>query len=183
MQRWKILAGLLVGGVLVSAVPADEPGRNDKKLADNPKEVVAAFERLKKLAGEWQAASPKDEVAKGKVAIRYQLTAGGSAVVETIFPGEDMEMVSVYHKNGNELLMTHYCCLGNQPRMRARIGANKDELVFEFAGGGNLDPAKDMHIHDGRIRFVDADHIHSEWEMYADGKPGEKHAFDLIRKK
>jgi hypothetical protein len=117
------------------------------------------------------------------VTSRYQLTAGGSAVLETIFPGQDMEMVSLYYKDGNQLLMTHYCCLGNQPKFRARIGDSKDELVFDFAGGGKLDPSKDAHIHNGRVRFVDADHIHSEWEMYVDGKPGEKHAFDLIRKK
>ncbi len=79
--------------------------------------------------------------------------------------------------------MTHYCCAGNQPRMRGKIGERKDELVFEFAGGSNLNPAKDGHIHEGKIRFVDADHLHSEWAYFADGKEAGRHSFDLVRKK
>jgi hypothetical protein len=179
MQRTILMAGLLAAAVLAAGIQAEEP----KKQGDNSKELSAAFERLKKLAGEWEPTNATDQAPKGKVSNRYQLTAGGSAVLETIFPGQDMEMVSVYYKEGDQLLMTHYCCMGNQPKFRAHIGDSKDELVFDFAGGGNLDPAKDAHIHNGRVRFVDADHIHSEWEMHVDGKPAEKHGFDLIRKK
>jgi hypothetical protein len=92
-------------------------------------------------------------------------------------------MLSVYHRDGDEVAMTHFCCVGNQPRFRAKIGKNKDELIFEFVGGSNIDPAKDMHIHGGVIRFVDADHIHSEWYMYVDGKQAQTHGSDLVRKK
>ena len=30
-----------------------------------------------------------------------------------------MEMISVYTAEGPDLVMTHYCVLGNQPRMKA----------------------------------------------------------------
>ncbi len=92
-------------------------------------------------------------------------------------------MVTVYHPDEGQVLLTHYCCCGNQPRMRGRIGDKPDELVFEFAGGNNLDPAKDFHMHDCKIRFVDADHVHAEWESYRDGKSAGKHTFNLVRKK
>jgi hypothetical protein len=179
MRLATIMSGLLATAIVTAGVRADEP----KKQGGNAKEIAAAFERLKKLAGEWEPSTGTEQFPKGKVTNRYQLTAGGSAVLETIFPGGDMEMVSVYYMEGDQLLMTHYCCMGNQPRFRARIGDNKDELVFDFAGGSNLDPAKDAHIHNGRVQFVDADHIKSQWDMHVDGKEGEKHGFELIRKK
>jgi hypothetical protein len=174
---------VLLGTVLLASAGADEPGRNHKKQTGDPRAAESAFEQLKKLVGDWQVANAADEKSKGKIATSYRLTAGGSAVVETIFPGEAMEMLSVYHRDGDNLVLTHYCCMGNQPRMTARIGDTKDELIFEFTGGGNLNPAKDAHIHGGRIRFVDADHIHSEWEFYEQGKAAGKHTFDLVRRK
>jgi len=175
----KLCCGILVGTALLTPVSADEPAKSEKKTKD----VQANFERLKKLVGDWEVVDSKDEATKGKVALTYRLTAGGSAVIETVFPGSEMEMVSVYHRDGDQLVMTHYCCAGNQPRMRAKTGDSKDELVFEFTGGSNLDPAKDGHIHNGRIRFVDADHIQSEWEFYSGGKRANKHSFELVRKK
>ena len=44
-------------------------------------------------------------------------TGGGSAVTETLFPGTAHEMMSVYHMDGDDLVLTHYCAGGNQPRM------------------------------------------------------------------
>ena len=182
MQRRKFFLGIMVGTALLGPLGAREPGGYGEGKQDG-KDIGLVFEQLKKLAGDWQLAAPPDEASKGKVALRYRLTAGGSAVVETIFPGEEMEMVSVYYRDGDQLVLTHYCCAGNQPRMRAKIGDTKDEVIFEFAGGSNLNPAKDVHVHDGRIRFLDADHLHTEWEHYADGKAAGKYVFDLVRKK
>jgi len=180
-MKWsKITLGFMAGAVLVVSLTAQEPAKREKKLA---KDVQASFERLKKLVGEWQQVDPKDDASKGKVMLRYRLTGGGTAVAETIFPDSDMEMLSVYYADGDKLVLTHYCCAGNQPRMAAKPGADKDELIFEFTGGSNLDAAKDGHIHNGKIRFVDADHLQSEWEFYTDGKPAAKHSFDLVRNK
>jgi hypothetical protein len=174
---------LLMGTVLLASVAADEPGSKAKKPATNGKEASSAFERLKNLAGEWQLAAPGDEAERGKTTVRYRLTARGSALVETLFPDTDKEMVTVYHRDGDQVVLTHYCCCGNQPRMKAQDGSAKDELVFEFAGGTNLNPAKDPHMHGYRVRFVDADHLHGEWQFYVGGKAAEKHTFDLVRKK
>ena len=57
---------------------------------------------------------------KGDLVARYAVTAAGSAVVETVFPGTEHEMVTVYHADGSDLVLTHYCMEGNQPRMRAK---------------------------------------------------------------
>jgi len=183
MLRTNVSVGVLIGSMLLTAVGADEPGTKEKKATASPTEISSRFERLKGLAGDWQIAGPNDKAKRGKIAVRYRLSAGGSAVVETLFPGEDKEMVSVYHRDGDQLTMTHYCCAGNQPRMRASARGGQDELVFEFAGGSNLDPAQDMYMHGLLIRFVDSDRLHTEWEYYRGGKAAGKHQFDLIRKK
>ena len=179
MPRSKFFACGVAGLGLFTALAAGDPA---KKAAGDNGDTNAAFERLKKLAGDWQYANPKDEASKGQTVVRYRVIAGGSAVVETIFPDTDMEMVSVYHRDGDQLVMTHYCCCGNQPHMKAKTGADKDDLIFEFAGGRNLNPAKDTHMHGFRVRFRDADNLHSECDLYSNGKLTEKHSFDLVRK-
>src|SRR5438045_3295890 len=78
----------------------------------------AGLEKMKKLAGSWVEAD-KDGKPTEKVVSVFKVIGGGSTVHETIFPGTPMEMVSVYHLDKGELVMTHYCVLGNQPRMKA----------------------------------------------------------------
>ena len=105
-----------------------------------------AFASLKKLQGEWRGPAMQKGMPPGHSI--YRVTAGGSAVQETIFPGTKMEMLSVYHMDKGRLLMTHYCALGNQPRMKLNTRkSTASELVFDFDGGTNLNPHRDMHMH------------------------------------
>ena len=113
---------------------------------------------MKKLAGTWVEAD-KDGKPTDKVVSVIKVTAGGSVVHETLFPGQPHEMISVYHLDGGELVMTHYCVLGNQPRMKADPKSPADQIHFKFAGGTNLDPAKDKHMHEATMTFIDDDHI------------------------
>ncbi len=177
----KFSLGLLVGTALFASAQAGHHERADKKPTNDNRAARSTFERLKQLAGDWVPASPGG--GAGEVVERYRVTSGGNAVVVTHFPGTDHEMVTVYCREGDRVVLTHYCHLGNQPRMRSEAGTDGNEVVFEFAGGGNLNPAKDVHMHGCRLRFVDADHLHGEWELFKDGKSSAKHAFDLVRKK
>ena len=171
----QIWAGLALA-VLATGASADDKHEH-KDHAKSP-----ALEKLKKLAGEWVAT---DDKGKEQVVSVFKVTAAGSAVQETIFPGSPMEMVSVYHMDGKDLLMTHYCALGNQPRMKLDPHSKDNTLKFVFAGGTNLDAAKDMHMHEGWITIVDDDHIEWNWSAYDQGKPAEGHkvAMKLSRKK
>jgi hypothetical protein len=139
---------------------------------------------LKKLVGTWVEAD-KDGKPTDKVVSELKLTAGGSALVETIFPGQPMEMVSVYTVDGNDLVMTHYCVIGNQPRMKANPKSPANQIVFEFAGGGNLDPKKDKHMHGATLKLIDADHIELEGSGWEDGAPAKEMCgvMKLVRKK
>ena len=127
------------------------------------------FERMKQLVGAWEGTS--DMAKEGeKVRVEYRLTAGGSALVETLFPGGAEEMVSVYHDRKGKLAMTHYCMLRNQPRMSlAKADAQAIELVFAREGN-DIAPAKEKHMHGVRITFADNDHIIQKWTLFEKGK-------------
>ena len=80
-------------------------------------------------------------------------------------------MVSVYHLDGDDLRMTHYCAAGNQPRVKLdRVNSKPDELIFAFDGGTNFDPQKDHHIHGVKITFHEDGKVTSAWESYMGGK-------------
>src|SRR4051812_30909218 len=119
MKNLKLFSAL---GVLATfAVPAI--------AADN--NAAAAFERLKKLAGTWEA-----KTADGKTArVTYEVIANGTAVVER--ENADVEhnrsaMETVYHLDGKDLVLEHFCMAGNQPKMRAPgYNPQTGEVVFD----------------------------------------------------
>ena len=153
-------------------------GADDKPAKD------ARFEKLKTLVGEWVKAD-KDGKPSGEVLTVFKLTGGGSALRETIHPNTPMEMISLYHMDGSDLVMTHYCMLGNQPKMKANAKSTDKEIVFDFAGGTNIKPEKDMHVHNGSIKWIDDDTVEWSWVAWMDGKPAEGHMMTekLVRKK
>ena len=175
----RFLVGGLVLMVLLAGVRSDDKTGKVPAAAPHP-----GLERLKKLAGTWVMAD-KDGKPTDQVVSVIKVTAAGSAVHETLFPGQPQEMVSVYYRDGNDLVMTHYCALGNQPRMKADPKSPANQIHFQFAGGSNLDPAKDKHMHEGTITFVDDDHIEWSGVCWEGGKPADGPAFHmkLVRKK
>ena len=176
MLRLILTAGLVLTVLTAVGRGEDAPA---KVQPNHP-----TFEQLKKLSGTWVEAD-EDGNPTEKVVSIVRVTAGGSAVQETLFPGEPMEMVSVYHLDKGDLLMTHYCVLGNQPRMKADPASPPNQIRWKFAGGTNLDPAKDTHMHAATVTFVDDDHIEIEGEAWEGGKPSAEHCglMKLVRKK
>lgn len=159
--------GLLV---VASARAADEPGIDAK----------AAFERVKSLAGEWKTEPKEGGHHEGKVV--YRVTSNGFTVMQTQFPGSDHEMVSMYHVDGDNLLLTHYCAVGNQPRLKLdKKASTPNELKFVFDGGTNLNADKDMHIHGLRTVIKDKGHVEEEWDAYQEGKKIATEKFTMSR--
>lgn len=139
--------------------------------------ATARFDKLKALAGDWTKSD-----GDGSVAASYRVTAGGTAVVETLFPGTPHEMVTVFTVDKGDVVLTHYCAEGNQPHMKAVKGGDANAIDFKFDGAGNMKSPNDGHMHEARFAFKDADHLTSTWQFYKDGKPGEKAEFILVRK-
>lgn len=169
-------------GLLVGAMAAMFPLSGGAADAGPGITAKAAFAALKALAGEWAGTVgvSADKGAPGKV--NFRVTSGGSAVFERQFPDQPHEMTSVYHLDGDDLVLTHYCAAGNQPRMKLdRKRSSAHELIFEFSGGSNLNPARDGHVHAGRIRLPGADRLEAEWYFHADGKRAGTNGFFMAR--
>jgi len=176
MSRQFLIWGLLL--VLASFTYGE-----DKKVQLPTPPSNAVLDKMKTLVGTWVEAD-KEGKPTDKVFSVIKLTAGGSAVHETLFPGQDHEMVSVYTVDGTDTVMTHYCVLGNQPRMKApKLTGN--QIKFEFAGGLNLDPKKDKHMHAATLTIVDPDHIEIEGTGWENGGPAKEmcNGTKLVRKK
>jgi hypothetical protein len=169
-----------IGSLMVFALVVAARGEEPRQTSAGSHPGLA---KLKKLAGTWVEAD-KDGKPTEKVVSVIKVIAGGSAVQETLFPGQAQEMMSVYHLDGADLVMTHYCVLGNQPRMKADPKSPPNQIHFRFAGGTNLDPAKDMHMHEGTLTFIDENHIEFTGVAWAGGKAAEDHCavMKLVRK-
>jgi len=136
------------------------------------------FDELKKLEGHWSS-DQKDHGAD----VTYKLSSGGTVLVETMAMANHAEMITMYHPDGDGLALTHYCMLGNQPRMKAERGGTEDKLTFKFAGAGNLKSENDPHMHDMALEILGDDHVKATWTLYKDGKPAGTATLDMTRKK
>ena len=151
-------------------------------LAQTQSPGVQGFERLKLLAGEWIDADGTFGT-KGAVAATYKVSGGGHTVIETFPLNKPEEMVTVYHLDGRDVVLTHYCAGGTQPRMRSK-GLTGNVLTFDFDGGANIDQAKTSHMHAAQLEFISADEIRGTWTNWSNGKPDDhKATFRLTRKK
>jgi hypothetical protein len=182
MLRRLLACGLVLTVVLTGASVSRGDGKAEAKLPAPP--AHAGLEKMKKLAGTWLAAD-KDGKPTDQVVSVIKVTAGGSAVHETLFPGQPHEMISVYTTDGPDLVMTHYCVLGNQPRMKADSNSPANQIVFRFAGGTNLDPAKDKHMHEATLTFIGDDRIELNGVGWENGAPAKEMCcgLKLVRKK
>ena len=142
--------------------------------ADGPAD--AGWEKLKSLAGEWTGTADKETVT-----VSYRIVSSGTAVMETINESHAMEMVTVYHRDGSSLLMTHFCAAGNQPRMRS-TGLVDGKLAFAFVDVSNLKTPADEHISGLVMSFPEGGALVQEWSSRKDGKESSMR-FLLNRKK
>jgi hypothetical protein len=130
--------------------------------------ATQAFDKLKTLTGRWEATTDK-----GKALATFQVVSGGTALLErTDMPGEK-EMITVYHLDGNRLLLTHYCEAGNQPRMQATsFDPKTNEIDFNFLDATNLASPDAGHMHHVVIKLQGASELAENWTFHQGGKPG-----------
>ena len=130
--------------------------------AGAPSPAAAAFEKLRSAAGEWTGTYEWSgaRTGGGAIEVRYAVMARNSAVIETLIQGGEPTMMSVYHLDGSDLRMTHYCGAQNQPRLKAsRIDPARGEIDFAFVDVTNLASPTSGHVHGAQIRMPDAEHL------------------------
>jgi hypothetical protein len=168
----KVSAGIFAMLVSMVVIVSSSMAAEEHKAEQKPYVGSAGYERMKQLVGSWEGEMDKGEGLE-KVTASYQLTSGGSAIVETFFEGAPHEMVSVYHDTPKrELMMIHYCMLKNQPKM-VLISMEDDALKFDLSKDAAINVAEDRHMHSLSIMMTGQDEMTQKWTQYEKGKAGE----------
>jgi len=139
-----------------------------------------SFDLMKSLAGTWEGKTSMGEAAQ----VSFRLTAGGTALMSEIQSeqgGRSEDMITMIHLDKGRLMLTHYCPTGNQPRMKAKSGADGKSISFDFVNATNLDSPQTGHMNSVTFTFVDATHHTEEWHYLDRGKETVMR-FDLQKK-
>lgn len=137
------------------------------------------FANLKAIVGEWEAPVGKD----GKIVrASYALVSKGTVLVETWTTPSGASTMTVFHLDGRQLMATHYCAQGNQPRLRWTRTV-KGVLSFDFLDATNLASASASHLAklDLGLAGVDAGRL-SRREVYVEGGKEEVTEFVFQRR-
>jgi hypothetical protein len=127
-----------------------------------------AFERFKNLTGKWQGRSTRGWEEE----ISFKTIAAGSVVIENSFDAHPNEtMLTMYHLDGDRLMLTHYCVAKNQPRLLATSFADGGKTItFTFLDGTNLPTRDSGHMDKVIVHFLEENHVTMQWTWYQDGK-------------
>jgi hypothetical protein len=127
-----------------------------------------AFTQLQTLAGEWEGKTEAGRLLK----VSYRLTAAGTVLVETWTLGPQRESLTLYHMDNESLIATHYCPVGNQPRLRFKEGGSASLFVFEFVSATNLPKPEAAHQHRFEMELLQANSF-ARSETYLENGKGE----------
>jgi hypothetical protein len=143
--------------------------------ASAPTDTQKAFAAIKSLPGTWEGKSSEG----GDVKVNFKVTSAGSAVTSEIIGKENM--VSVFNMDGpNRLLLTHYCAVGNQPRMQASVSGDGRIITFTFVDATNLATPDAGHMQKMTLTLIDDNHHTEDWVFVDHGKEITR-VFDLHR--
>jgi hypothetical protein len=170
VKRIALLSLLVVASASFALAGPDEP------------KTASRLDAIKALAGTWET---KSEEGQPGAAVSYRVTSAGSAVMETLFAGTPKEMITMYTMDGDDLVLTHYCAMGNQPHMKAlaaKDATGVNVIQFEYASGGNMKSRDEMHMDSLTMTFTDATHLRHDWTMWKDGKVVRNIVLDFAKK-
>jgi len=125
-----------------------------------------SFEQLKDLAGSWEGA-----VDGQPMHVSMRVTSMGNTLMHEMKGAGPDDPITMFHLDGDRLLLTHYCDAGNQPRMVATNSPDGKTVVFNFLEATNLLSTQMGHMQRVTFTFIDSNHHTEKWEFaMADGK-------------
>lgn len=142
--------------------------------------IPPTFESLKGLVGTWEGTTTMNGKQE-PVKVTYELTSGGTAIIEKLMPGTDHEMVTVYAARGNQVAATHYCAMGNQPEMKLR-NSKGNTFSFEMDGTKGITDKNELHMH-ALTLSLEGNKLKQEWTNYNKAKKGEVATFEFTKTK
>jgi hypothetical protein len=126
-----------------------------------------AFDQLKVLAGHWEGTNS----AGKKVEVSYELISNGSVLMERLHPGNEPDMITMYSLDGDRILVTHYCSMGNQPTMQtAASPAANGKLDFTFLRLAGAKSPGEGHMAALTVSMPDKNHLVQTWTFDDHGK-------------
>jgi hypothetical protein len=179
--------GAPISGLFMSPAFSDDTPQQDPAMSRPPKESqdtripdrlkvpearknedeldgVFAFDYLKKLSGEWSARQADGHERPGQT---FEVHSAGRLLLGTSFPGTDQELVSVFHLDGEDLVLVIYDPAGSEPRLRFDPRKSyPGRYYFRLAGGTGFDRTRDRHIHEASIKFLNVNQIEMEWVTF-----------------
>jgi hypothetical protein len=136
------------------------------------------LDHLKALEGDWNG-----KFADGnEIKVTYTTISGGNAVMETFRLPDGTDMRSIYHMNGEKLMMTHYCESGNQPRLQSASSADGNDVTLNFLDITNLgEPKMASYLYRVTLHFNDKDQVSQDITWLIQGKES-SNKLTLVRK-
>ncbi|HET9368579.1 MAG TPA: hypothetical protein VFO22_10940 [Candidatus Udaeobacter sp.] len=130
---------------------------------------LLAFEQLASLAGQWKGVQGNTEIK-----LTYTLTANGSALMEESQPAGEAAMITMITVDGDHLIATHYCSMGNQPQMVTKpiTDPSVKNLTFSLLRVTGLKTPEDFHNTGLTITMEDEQHLTQVWTYEHNGKKG-----------
>ena len=127
-----------------------------------------SFANLKTLAGSWEGS------LDGKTLnVSLRVTSMGNTLMhEMSGAGRPDDPITMFHLDGDHLMLTHYCDAGNQPHMIGTVSPDGKTITFNFVDATNLLSSQGGHMQRAVFNLIDSDHHTETWEFaMADGKP------------
>jgi len=130
---------------------------------------LLAFKQLTSLVGEWKGVLDKTEIK-----LKYTLIGNGSALMEESRPGIEAPMFTMFTVDGDHLIATHYCSMGNQPQMMTKTIADPSpkSLTFSLSHVYGLKTPDDWHNTGLTLTLEDTQHLTQVWTYEYKGKTG-----------
>jgi hypothetical protein len=191
MNSYRMIAAGVVALGLMSAVPLQaQQGAHQHTPAEAAAELAKArrrfsleLEKIKALAGRWEGTTFRASEGTTPAVVTYEVTSGGSAVIERMFPGTAREMTTIYHDDSSgRLVAAHYCNAANQPRLRLKE-SDGERLYFVLSPDSDIKADLEGHAHELTLRLgADGSLVH-DWLNHYLGKPGQQRNIKLTRGK
>jgi hypothetical protein len=99
-----------------------------------------------------------------------------------------IDMVTLYHLDGDTLMMTHFCVVNNQVRLRAEpITGDGKVLSFSYIDASNLSVSNKEVMNKLELTLTDKDHLTQVWTWRMTNDKGktfdEKAIYSFVRRK
>jgi hypothetical protein len=162
--------GLAGAAVAQTGQPKAAQGAPEAVVYD----AASAMAFLASTSGSWASggsAQHEHGATRPDSVVSVKTKAAGSAVVHVYGAGTPNEMETVFHMDGDKLLLTHYCALQNAPVLRFEKTNKPGELKFVFHGGTNFDPKVDAHLHESTFQIIDKNTVEQRSTVYTNSQP------------